>query len=405
MLRSTWDNVHLKNYPILKGNHTAEVIVIGGGLSGILISYLLSQAEKKVILLEAEKLWTGASLYTTAFITQVIDTEASDIIAMIGLKKAKLVWESHGEAINFIEQIIKKEKIDCEFIRCSNYIYAQTDKEYKELQKQFQALKKLGGQVVLKKKGNLGIDHHGYIEVKRQAKFHPTKFVKALLEILKKRGVLIFEKSEVIKISNNQVITKNGVATSPFVITATYQPFNNPIEVFLKKGMYKSYILEARVPPGLYKEGTYEDMDNPYHYFRIDPFKTYDRIVLGGEDHRIELKLSEKKKFNALEDYIKNTLGMTKYKITCRWAGPILEPADGLALIGEYDPGKLITTAFSGNGMTYAAISALLCRDIITGKKNKWIDLYRPGRLPNPKQLLIKGRDYAEEFVRGVVLK
>ena len=53
--------------------------------------------------------------------------------------------------------------------------------------------------------------------------------------------------------------------------------------------------------------------------------------------------------------------------------------------------------------MTYSAITALIMRDIITGKKNPYTNLYDPKRTPTLTQLWKKGRDYTEEFFRGAV--
>ena len=73
----------------------------------------------------------------------------------------------------------------------------------------------------------------------------------------------------------------------------------------MKKGMYKSYIIELQIPKGRIKEAIYQDMKNPYHYFRIDPQGDYDRVILGGEDHRAELRINPDKNYEALTDYAK----------------------------------------------------------------------------------------------------
>jgi glycine/D-amino acid oxidase-like deaminating enzyme len=146
-----------------------------------------------------------------------------------------------------------------------------------------------------------------------------------------------------------------GSVTAKDVIVSTYAPFNNPRISKYKKGVYNSYVFEIRVPEGIFTEGLYWDAESPYHYFRIDRRGTFDRMILGGEDHRSELPVSQKK-FDALEKY--------------------LEPAGGLPLIGAYKPHQFVATAFSGNGMTYAMVSALIFRDLILGQKNPWIHIF-----------------------------
>ena len=129
--------------------------------------------------------------------------------------------------------------------------------------------------------------------------------------------------------------------------------------------------------------------------------RDWDRIILGGEDHRKEIPM-HKKSMEELLEYAEELFGK-EYPVVRTWSGPIEEPIDGLAYIGEYDPRRIVATAFSGNGMTYAALTAMIARDIVTGKKNPYAELYKPGRTPSLKQLWKKGRDYTEEFFRGAV--
>jgi glycine/D-amino acid oxidase-like deaminating enzyme len=74
---------------------------------------------------------------------------------------------------------------------------------------------------------------------------------------------------------------------------------------------------------------------------------------------------------------------------------------DGLPLIGAIKPHIFVTTAYGGNGMTYAAISATNIRDLILVKKNPYINVYDVKRTPSLKQLSVKGFDYMQEIFGG----
>lgn len=410
---STWlATASLPEYPKLKKDIETEVAIIGGGLAGLFSAYTLAKAGKKVAVLESDRFFQMGSGFTTGFLTQNIDTDIKDQVSMFGDKGTKLIWESHGRAIDLIEKIARAEKIDCEFMRCTNYVYANDRKEFRELEEEFKEMKRLGFPVSMSK-AKLGIKNRGVMETRNQGKFHSVKFAAGLLKALERMGVELYERTEVTRIervgkgNDFVVVAGKHSVRAPWTLTATYQPFNNPKEVFLQKGMYVSYILELEVPKGKYKEGIYEDLDNPYHYFRVDKGKGRrgkDRILIGGEDHRKEIftKTMEKKSYKALEEYAEELFGK-KYPTVRKWSGYILEPVDGLAFIGEYDPGNLITTAFSGTGMTYSGITAVMVRDIVLGKKNPYVKLYDPKRTPTLNQLWKKGRDYTEEFFRGAV--
>lgn len=100
----------------IEGNVTADVAIIGRGLTGLLTAYLLVK-NGKVTVLEAGTVGSGATAYTTAFITQVIDINLSVLTKIFVAKTAQSIWQAGQHAIKTIETIVKKEKIDCEFQR------------------------------------------------------------------------------------------------------------------------------------------------------------------------------------------------------------------------------------------------------------------------------------------------
>lgn len=403
---STWARVKKRNYPILTKEIAAEIAVIGGGLAGVLTAYHLAKAGKKVALLEADEIGKGVTTYTTAFLTNVIDTDLTDLIKMYGAKNAKLVWQSHFEAINTLQKIAKQEKIDCEFMRCDNYVYALDEKEYEDLKKEKTSADKIGFDTKLVKSNYLDFEQAGAWVIKNQGKYHATKFLYGLLAALERLGVKIYEHTEVKEIEELDyfsVQTKNARVLAKKVVIATYQPFNNPKQTLFKKGMYRSYVFEVQIPKGMFKEALYEDMKNPYNYFRIDRGTKYDRMVIGGQDHRNEIKMAPQRNFRALEDYLKQIMNGRSYTITKKWYSRVLEPSDGLALIGETSSNQYVATAFSGNGMTYSVIASEIITDQITNQKNKYSKLYDPKRIPSLYQLAKKGRDYTEELVGGAL--
>jgi glycine/D-amino acid oxidase-like deaminating enzyme len=388
---------------------TADVVIVGAGITGIISAYMLSEMGKKVVIIEKDKVAAGATSKTTAFITQVIDTTYSELLKIFTLQDAQLIINSHQAAVKLIANIIKKEKIQCDFTFCPHFIYANTPKEFESLEKEFKAAKKLGVDIKLVKQGRaLGFKNYGYLEVKNQAKFNVFLFIQALHKKLKRNKVFIFEKTIVKNIDSNGrealVTTSSGTMKAAWAIIATYEPFDKPLKLFFKKAFYTSYVLRAFIPQGILEEAIYEDTKDPYHYFRIDKIKNKSTIIIGGEDHRSDIHVSPKKNFAALEEYMGKILQGIPYKISEKWTGPILEPVDGLAYIGPLNKDNILyAMAFSGNGMTYAAISASIMRDYIFKKKNIWAKIYSADRVPTLKSLLIKGKDYTEEFIHGAL--
>jgi len=401
------DQLKAYDFPSLGDKTEADVTIVGAGLAGIFTAYLLSRLpeQKKITLVEAgEILAEGATAYTTAFITQIIDTATADLLEVYGKNVTRKVLDSGRDAIDLIEKIVKEEKIECGFMRCPVYIYAAKPEQVKDLQAEKDAYDQLGVPAVLTEVNDQEFKNYGYLKIDGQAKFDPIEFAQALLELAVKNGVQVYANSEVKEIAGEGpylVKTEKGLIESGKVVVATYQPFNNPKEVLLKKGMYLSYVFEASLDEkSQLEQALYWDLGNPYHYFRVDRNDGQTSVIIGGEDHKAWFKIDPDKSFEALEEYLGRTLG-NNYKINRRWHGPILEPSDGLALIGQIRPDYYLASAFSGNGMTYSAISAMIFKDLVLGQENIYAGTYDPKRF-NPKRWTKKAEDYFGELFGGV---
>ncbi|MEO8638074.1 MAG: FAD-dependent oxidoreductase [Candidatus Taylorbacteria bacterium] len=403
---TTWDvGVEIPGYEALEGSIETDVAIVGGGITGMLCAYLLTSAGKKVALVEKNKIGFGATGVTTAFLTQMIDTDPSKLVAMYGKEKTKLIFQSHADAISAVEKIVGENKIDCEFARCPFFEYARSEKENGHLKKEGKVLRDSGISAEFKTDGKLGFANSGYLEVPNQAKFHPMKYLSALVGIASQKGAKIYEKTEVTEIAGDgpfSLKTASGDIKAGSVIVATYSPFDK--KLFFNKGQYTSYVIEAEIEAGIFKDGTYLDGKNPYHYFRVDRGDGKDRLIVGGEDHRSQFAVDASKNYQALLEFIKNLLGNSRYTIVRKWEGPISEPVDGLAFIGPLKKKNIFyATGFSGNGMTYSAIAGRIISDQILNKTNPYSELYSASRKSNLKAMSYKGIDFTLEFIHGAL--
>jgi glycine/D-amino acid oxidase-like deaminating enzyme len=406
-MSSSWQTGEHKEFPKLEEDLQTDIAIVGGGLAGIWCAYLLAKAGQKVVVLEKDKVGHGETMYTTAFITQVIDTPLVELSQIFGEEVASLVWQAGAEAIDEIEAVVKKEKIECDFIRWPLETFARNSREYNELLREHRQAKRLGYETTIGWRKQMGFKNSGVFLVPHQAKYHPIKFLEGLTRGAERAGAKIYEHTEVKEISSGspvKITAGSHTVEAREVVIATYDPFGNPPATKFKKGMYTSYVYELDIPAEVVKEGMYQDMMSPYHYFRVDPVgEGRARMIIGGEDHRSELKGLDKKSFKALLDYVKDVFPYLDYKIVRQWQGAILEPSDGLPLIGEVAPYHYVACAFSGNGMTYSAIAGKLLTDIIVGEGNKYVPIFDPTRNLTMRAVTHKAIDYTKEFFGGAV--
>ncbi len=214
-MTTTWrKTVKELDRPQLKDDTTADVAIIGGGITGVTSAYLLSKAGKKVVLIEKDQIRGQATAHTTAFLTYIIDTDMRDMVKIFGKEKAKLIWQSHKEAIDHIEKIIKDEKIECDFTRCPNYIFAASEKDFEDLKEDAEHARELGFDLSTHTDKKLQFKNDGYVLVPEQAKFHPLKYLFALQEKAEEQGAKFYEKTEAEEIIQKDADTIEVKSTS-----------------------------------------------------------------------------------------------------------------------------------------------------------------------------------------------
>ncbi len=410
---SSWLNgIDKELFPKLSSNIKTDVVIIGGGIAGITTAYLLAHSGMKVIVIDKESLLSSVTAYTTAFLTRIIDTDTQDLLRGFGTLGTRTILEAGERAIDFVEETVKKENIECEFERTSYIEYATSKKGYQRLKEDAQVNKKLGFKSIVHPNSFLSFNNFGSVEIEYQAKFHPLKYLVGLQNASVKMGVKFFNHTEVTRVEGGEegklvvIYTKDYAIEAQKVVIATHNPFMQPFFYLAKKGMYKSYVYEFEIQKNSIPVGMYADDHNPYHYFRIDRGENGDRMIVGGEDHRRAIPISENRNFHALLDYSKKILGTIPYTIKRKWAGPILEPSDGIPLIGEYSkkyPNRLVLCAFSGNGMTWGTYGAMVLRDLILGETGTVENMFDPSRKIPTTMLLKKARDYTGEFIHGAL--
>ena len=110
-------------FPALSRDARADVCIVGAGISGLSTAYLLTKAGKKVIVVDDGTIGGGESGRTTAHLANAMDDWIYVLEHVHGDEGARLIVQSHGAAIEQIEQIVHAEKIDCDFERVDGFLF------------------------------------------------------------------------------------------------------------------------------------------------------------------------------------------------------------------------------------------------------------------------------------------
>jgi glycine/D-amino acid oxidase-like deaminating enzyme/nitrite reductase/ring-hydroxylating ferredoxin subunit len=386
---SYWlDNTPAPKFSALKEDIAVDVLVIGAGITGITAAYLLKRAGHNVALVEKGRCLTGDTTYTTAHLTCVTDTLLSDLVKNFGKDHAQAVWDAQLAAIDTIERIVWREQIKCQFDWVPAYLYNRPDQQGPpaDLEKEVALATELGFDAAYIP--DAPFVNAAAVRFENQAKFHPRKYLIALLRLLcSGKGCQVFEQTEVEEIEGTPITatTANGVRIHcEHVFIATHVPLQGKTGLLSatvlqsKLAPYSTYVLGGWMPRGTVHEALYWDTGDPYDYVRVDRRHDHDFVIFGGEDHKTGQVEETGQCFTSLEQRLKRLL--PEIAVTHRWSGQVIETNDGLPYIGEAAERQYVATGFAGNGMTFGTLSAMMFADHVTGEKNPWADLFDTGR-------------------------
>jgi glycine/D-amino acid oxidase-like deaminating enzyme/nitrite reductase/ring-hydroxylating ferredoxin subunit len=361
-----------------------DVIIAGGGITGVSTALQLQKSGKKCLLLEAQTLCFGTTGGTTAHLNTFLDTSYDQIKSDFGEDAIHLVANATARSLDLYHSNIEEYSIECEYAQKDGYLFSQDDKQTEELEKILEASKLAGVEVAYTDRIPVDIPFNKAIVYRNQAQIHPSKYVFALARAFEKAGGVIIQKCRVessVEADDKVTVKTNlGVFQGSFLIYATHIPPHINLLHF-RCAPYRSYAMAVKLN-GNYPDDLCYDMYDPYHYYRTQEVNGEKYFILGGEDHKTAHNANTETCFRNLEAHAMKHFDVKE--ITHRWSSQYFEPSDGLAYIGLL-PGSsgniLVATGYSGNGMVYSHISAILLTDLILKKENAWAALFSPSRI------------------------
>jgi glycine/D-amino acid oxidase-like deaminating enzyme/nitrite reductase/ring-hydroxylating ferredoxin subunit len=394
---SYWlDSVEPLIYSPLNEDVKTDVLIIGAGISGLSVAYILSKAGHNVTVIEDGFVGSGETGRTTAHIVNALDDRFSEIEKRLGEKDAVYAAASHSSAIDFIENVIKQENIPCGFMRLDGYLFLHPSDKLKTLEDELEVTNRIGlkTELIDDIPGIQNVDGPA-LHFPRQAQFHPMKYLKGLGEAITKYGGRIYTETHANEIKENLVKANGYTIEAKNIVVATNSPVNDLVTMHTKQHPYRTYVIGALVPKGSLPYALWWDtgdmqsrwVTDPYHYVRLQPYDdSFDLIIGGGEDHKTgqadKENIPEEDRFDNLIAWMNKRFPMMG-EVVYKWSGQVLEPIDSLAFIGR-NPGDehiYICTGDSGNGMTHGTIGGMLISDLIQGVPNAWEKIYSPSRI------------------------
>src|SRR6266481_5624592 len=99
---------------------SVDVAVIGGGYCGLSAARTLAKRGVNVAVLEAETFGWGASSRNGGMVLTGMKLPAPTLIRRYGIDTVRKMYAASLETIDCVEQIVREEKIECNFSRCGH---------------------------------------------------------------------------------------------------------------------------------------------------------------------------------------------------------------------------------------------------------------------------------------------
>jgi len=358
---------HAKN----PGSIEPDVIVVGAGISGALITDALVTAGKSVAVFDRRGPLQGSTSASTALLQFEIDTPLSELGRKIGRERAARAWWRSADGVEHLRARILDLGLDCDFEeRCS--IYLPGDLLDMAGLKHEAALRRAAGlrsAMIGRKelKTLTGIARAGAILSYGTAEVNPVKLTAGLWRAATARGVKIYAPA----IRAGAVIFATGYELAKFIKPTGYK--------IASTWAYATRIQKENLWPS--RCLIWEAAD-PYLYARTD---AAGRIIVGGEDEEFA---DEETRNRLLPEKIvtiarKLARLMTKVDPTPAhaWCGSFGQSPTGLPLIGAIPrhANCYAVLGFGGNGITFSAIATQVLQRQLCGLPDPDQDLFRLG--------------------------
>lgn len=341
--RSYWQKtVELPKYPKIENDCSYDIVIVGGGMSGITLGYRLNNSKFKVAIIESDTLASKTTGHTTAKVSYLHDILYTDICKAYSKNKAKDYLDSNYDAFQEIQKIIKKNHIKCDYHENIAYIKAYDKKNNDKIIQQIKLFEEWGFDIVKEIS-----DDHVSMGLYHQAVFHPLKYLNQLL--LKCTKIDIYEHSLVKKkiIENEQIY----------------------LEVNGKKIKTKEVVWMTRYPPNLQKG----------YFFKLLQEKEHVIYNSGVNIKNSYLNLTT----NYSKRPIKNNaiLEITSQftKKSLYWYAQDSVPLRKIPYIGKINEHEYVAYGYNKWGMTLSHVASKLIYDLLIYGDSKYASLYEPG--------------------------
>lgn len=375
-----------------------DVLIIGGGISGILTAYYLRNSNLKIGILERNKLLNGITSKMTAKVTIL-----QDILTKIEDNKLDTYLKSQIDGLKLLKSNIQEEKIECDFKDNISYLFTTKTSNIKKIKK----LKPHLDKFIKTEFSNFNLDNLDIkcsLKTNNSYEINPIKYLNQIIKLL--NNTTIYENTNVVKVikENNIFIAKTNKGleykSKKIVFATNYPYFLKPLLFPVKVRLEKSYIGYGNTNLKINKNINAINIDKDKYSIRF--YK--DKLIYLTASRLIASKVNDTRSF----DKVINSNYLTN--IDNLWSNMDIITNDYLPIVGELFKNMYILTGYNTWGLLSSHISSSIIASLITKNKKylKYKELFKPRRKLTFKKFINSSLNIYESmngYIKGIITK
>lgn len=374
------------SYPPLAEDVDVDVAVIGGGIAGVCTAWEVASTGRTVALLEADRVLTGVTGYTTAKLSSLHTLVYAKVAKAFGKEAARLYAVSQQSAVERAVAVSADLGIDCDLERVPGFTYVESDDQVQQIRDEVAAAQEAGLDASFVSDTGLPFPVAGAIRVENQAQFHPRKYLLRLVDDVVRRGGRIFERTRVVDLDEGEpcrIGTEHGrTVVARDVVVATHYPVFDRALLFSRLTPRRELVVAGGIPGDRAPRGIYITPEDNTRSVRSAPYSDDQRLLIITGEHFTPGTADVTDRYDRLLTWARDRF--PDLEITYRWATQDNTTTDGLPFVGPFHPGAehvYVATGFGGWGMSTGIMAGQMLAAALTGDGPPWADLYDPRRL------------------------
>jgi glycine/D-amino acid oxidase-like deaminating enzyme/nitrite reductase/ring-hydroxylating ferredoxin subunit len=354
-------------YPPPSDERAFDVLVLGGGITGLTTALLLKRHGARVAVVEADRVGGGVSGNNTAKVTALQSTILSTIAAGRGTSVSDEYAGRSLAAVELVAGLAASEGIDCDLQRSDAFTVAIEDGDLTRVEREYEAARHAGLPVEMTADVGLPYPVAGAVRLPDQIGFHPVKYVTGLAAAVDGDGCRVFEGTRALSVaegSPTQVDTTHGRLTGDRVVVATHYPVWDRGIYFARLEASRSYAVAARVRGETVGGMSITTGSETWSYRSAGEY-----LIVLGQGHTTGARGIDSSRYASVEQHLREHWDAEE--VTHRWSAQDPIPYDHTPMIGSYLPGSsrmYVATGFSKWGLTGGTMAGeILAAQLVGG--------------------------------------